>query len=63
MPGPVPAVSDAASGATDATNLKTETALPTDAHLVPMELTRPELLDLDQHPWNLEVDLSRGKTE
>ena len=52
MPGPVPAVSDADSAATDATNLKTETALPTDAHLVPMELTRPELLDLDQHPWN-----------
>jgi hypothetical protein len=63
MPGQVTVANDAASVAIDGKNVKKATVPHTDARLVPMVQTRPELLDLDQHPWNLEVDLSRGKTE
>jgi hypothetical protein len=52
MPGQVPAANDAASAAIDGKNVKKATVPHTDARLVPMVQTRPELLDLDQHPWN-----------
>ena len=61
MPGPAAIVVNDAE-VTVVTNARKETEPLTDVHQVPkMEATKPELLDPDPHPWNLEEDLAVAK--